>query len=39
MADGLLLASTRVRPAALEQAGYTFRSPDLETALKRILGR
>jgi uncharacterized protein (TIGR01777 family) len=39
MADGLLLASTRVRPAVLEQAGYTFRSPDLETALKRILGR
>ena len=39
MADGLLLASTRVRPAMLEKAGYTFRSPDLETALTRILGR
>jgi hypothetical protein len=39
MADGLLLASTRVRPAVLEKAAYTFRSPDLETALRRILGR
>jgi hypothetical protein len=39
MADGLLLASTRVRPAVLENAGYTFRSPDLESALTRILGR
>ncbi|MBT8485943.1 MAG: TIGR01777 family oxidoreductase, partial [Phycisphaerae bacterium] len=33
MADELLLASARVEPAALTQAGYDFRDPDLATAL------
>jgi uncharacterized protein (TIGR01777 family) len=39
MADEMLLASTRVRPAALEQTGYRFRFPDLEPALRHVLGR
>ena len=39
MADALLLASTRVRPARLEAAGYAFRMPTLEGALRRLLGR
>ncbi|MBI5836274.1 MAG: TIGR01777 family protein [Candidatus Eisenbacteria bacterium] len=33
MADGLLLASARVRPARLEAAGYDFRLPGLDAAL------
>jgi len=37
MADALLLASTRVRPAALEAAGYDFRVPDLADAIRRAL--
>lgn len=37
MADGLLLASTRVEPAALAAAGYRFRHPELEPALKMLL--
>lgn len=39
MADELLLSSTRVRPAVLERAGYTFRSPELPGALREILAR
>lgn len=39
MADALLLASTRVRPARLAAAGYPFRTPTLEGALRRLLGR
>jgi hypothetical protein len=39
MADELLLASARVAPRKLEAAGYTFRYPDLETALRHVLGR
>jgi uncharacterized protein (TIGR01777 family) len=34
MADALLLASARVRPAALEVAGFRFRVGDLETAIR-----
>lgn len=34
MADALLLASTRLRPAALERLGYQFRAPDLATAIR-----
>lgn len=37
MADELLLASQRVRPAKLMEAGYTFRYPALEAALVRAL--
>ncbi len=37
MADGLLLASQRVRPTALTAAGYEFRFPDLQRALRHVL--
>ena len=39
MGDELLLASARVRPAILDKTGYTFRNPDLEDALRRVLGK
>lgn len=39
MADDLLLASTRVVPAALVSSGYCFRFPDLEAALRHLLGK
>jgi uncharacterized protein len=39
MADELLLASTRVVPHRLEETGYKFRHPDLEAALRHVLGR
>jgi uncharacterized protein (TIGR01777 family) len=39
IADATLLASTRVRPARLEASGYRFRFPDLEGALRHLLGR
>jgi NAD dependent epimerase/dehydratase family enzyme len=38
MADALLLASARVEPASLRAAGYTFKHPQLEGALRSILG-
>ncbi|NIL96531.1 MAG: TIGR01777 family protein [Planctomycetales bacterium] len=37
MANDLLLASTRVAPTRLEAAGYTYRHPDLESALRHLL--
>jgi len=37
MADALLLASARVRPAALERMGYSFRIPDLDTAIRHAI--
>jgi uncharacterized protein (TIGR01777 family) len=37
MADSLLLASQRVRPAVLETASYEFRAPTLEDALRTAL--
>ena len=37
MADALLLASQRVRPAKLEASGYSFRTPSLEAALRAVL--
>ena len=37
MADALLLSSQRVVPKKLEKLGYTFRHPDLATALKSVL--
>jgi uncharacterized protein len=38
MANELLLASTRVAPAALLGTGYRFLYPDLESALRHLLG-
>ncbi|HSK99831.1 MAG TPA: TIGR01777 family oxidoreductase [Rubrobacteraceae bacterium] len=37
VADALLLASQRVRPARLEATGYEFRHPELEGALRHLL--
>jgi uncharacterized protein (TIGR01777 family) len=37
MADALLLASTRVEPERLRTAGYTFKHPQLEGALRNAL--
>jgi uncharacterized protein (TIGR01777 family) len=39
MADALLLASAHVVPKRLLDTGYAFRSPELETTLRRLLGR
>ena len=39
MAEATILASTRVRPDRLLASGYRFRFPDLEGALRYLLGR
>ena len=39
MADELLLSSQRVEPRRLLATGYGFRFPDLEPALRHVLGR
>jgi hypothetical protein len=39
MADALLLASQRMEPARLKETGYHFRYPELEGALRHLLGR
>lgn len=39
MADELLLASTRVEPAQLLASGYEFQFPELEGALRHVLGK
>jgi uncharacterized protein len=39
MADALLLASQRMEPAKLKETGYDFRYPELEGALRHLLGR
>ncbi len=39
MGEELLLASTRIEPARLLKAGYEFRFPYLEGALRYLLGR
>ena len=39
MGETLLLASTRVEPARLTAAGYAFRHPDIDTALRDLLGK
>jgi uncharacterized protein len=39
LAEELLFPSLRVQPAVAESSGYTFRFPDLEPALRRVLGR
>ncbi|TWT34201.1 TIGR01777 family oxidoreductase [Blastopirellula retiformator] len=38
MANDLLLASSRVMPTRLRETGYQFRDPELEPALRRLLG-
>jgi uncharacterized protein len=38
MADGALLASAHVMPLRLTSAGHTFRFPEIEDALRRLLG-
>ena len=38
MADALLLASARVRPARLMDSGYAFRHDSLEEGLRQVLG-
>ncbi len=39
MADALLLASQRMEPAKLAATSYSFRHPELERALRHLLGR
>ena len=39
MAEALLLASTRVEPAVLRSTKFEFAYPDLESALRHVLGR
>jgi uncharacterized protein (TIGR01777 family) len=39
MADEMLLGGARVMPRALESAGFQWRYPDLESALRHLLGR
>jgi hypothetical protein len=39
MADELLLASARVVPTRLLESGYAFRFPQLEPALRHVLGK
>jgi uncharacterized protein (TIGR01777 family) len=39
VADELLLASARMEPARLKETGYKFRYPELEGALRHLLGR
>ncbi|HAM39757.1 MAG TPA: TIGR01777 family protein [Candidatus Omnitrophica bacterium] len=39
MADALLLSSQRVEPAKLVASGYKFRFPELEGALRHLLGK
>ena len=39
MADELLLASARVEPRRLSETDYPFRHPQLEQALRHLLGR
>lgn len=38
MADERLLASSRIEPAVLNQAGYTFLHPDIDSALRTLPG-
>ena len=39
MADALLLASAKVKPAALEASGFEFEYTGLEDALRHLLGK
>src|SRR5215210_8098232 len=39
VADELLLASARVEPACLNEAGFEFKDPNVEGALRSVLGK
>jgi NAD dependent epimerase/dehydratase family enzyme len=39
MGDALLLGSTRVTPRFLNESGFEFAYPELEAALRHLLGR
>lgn len=39
MADGILLGSTRVKPARLMQGGYAFKHGEIAAAFEHLLGR
>ena len=39
MADATLLSSQRVEPERLNEAGYTFKYPTLEAALRHVLNK
>src|SRR5262249_18082193 len=39
MGEELLLSSTRVDPQRLQESGYEFRFPELEGALRHLLGK
>jgi NAD dependent epimerase/dehydratase family enzyme len=39
MADETLLASTRAVPGRLQAAGFNWRQPELQRALRHVLGR
>jgi uncharacterized protein (TIGR01777 family) len=39
MAEETVLASVRARPSRLEAAGFRFQAPELEGALRQVLGR
>ena len=39
MGEELLLSSQRVEPAQLLASGYSFRYPQLEPALRHVLGQ
>ena len=39
MGEALLLSSTRVEPARLTAAGFSFGHPDIDTALRDLLGK
>jgi uncharacterized protein (TIGR01777 family) len=39
MADELLLGSARIQPVRLQESGYQFRHPNLEEALRHVLGK
>jgi NAD dependent epimerase/dehydratase family enzyme len=37
MADALLLSGVRVEPARLSEAGFKFKNPEIEGALRSVL--
>jgi NAD dependent epimerase/dehydratase family enzyme len=39
VANELLLASQRIEPTRLKETGYSYRCPELEGALRYLLGR
>ena len=39
VADAVMLSSTRVEPARLKEAGFEFRHPEIEGAMRAVLGK